>query len=292
MPESDLAPRVLLLTCEHGGNKVPTRWRSSFRGFAALRDSHRGFDPGALSIARAISARLGAPLIASTTTRLLVDLNRSESNRGVFSEVTRDLPDEEREHILAAHHRPYRAAVAAAVDDLLGSGASAGGVRAAGPAVVHVSCHSFTPVLDGRRRALDIGLLYDPQRAVEAELCKAWRRAVHETDRSLDARGEPLRVRMNQPYRGVSDGVTRWLRTRFPDGRYAGIELEVNQAITLGPKREFARLTDVVVESLTAVLSAQDRVPPRASSRRETPEADPTGRSQTGNQKSTRKMQS
>ena len=41
-----------LITCEHGGNRIPPRYRDLFAGCEALLQSHRGYDPGALTLAR------------------------------------------------------------------------------------------------------------------------------------------------------------------------------------------------------------------------------------------------
>ena len=116
-------------------------------------------EPGDRAVLHArIAARFDAPLHASTTTRLLVDLNRSIGHRQLFSGITRPLPASEREAILEAHYRPHREAIEGAVDV---------GV-AAGKPVVHVASHSFTPILDGVEREVDIGWLYDPRRPAEA----------------------------------------------------------------------------------------------------------------------------
>ena len=66
-----------LVTCEHGGNDVPPRYRYLFEGIEHLLDTHEGYDPGALALAETLANTLAAPLVASTTTRLLVELNRS-----------------------------------------------------------------------------------------------------------------------------------------------------------------------------------------------------------------------
>ena len=47
-----------LVTCEHGGNRIPAPCRRLFRGQRALLDSHRGYDPGALVMAKALAAAL------------------------------------------------------------------------------------------------------------------------------------------------------------------------------------------------------------------------------------------
>ncbi len=117
-----------------------------------------------IGLARRFSKVFRAPLIASSTSRLLVDLNRSEHHRALYSQITRTLPRDERERILDEHYRPYRDEVFAGVDRLIGMGKH----------VVHISSHSFVPELDGEVRNADIGLLYDPRRAREAALCDAW----------------------------------------------------------------------------------------------------------------------
>ncbi len=213
----------ILVTCEHGGNRVPAAWAPLFAGAEETLATHRGWDPGALSLARELAHRLRAPLRAATVTRLLVDLNRSIHHPRVFSEWTRALPPEARAALLTRHHAPHRTAV---------EGDVSARVRR-GRVVVHVGVHSFTPVLDGRVRRADLALLYDPARALERSLCSAWAR-------SLAMALPHLAVRRNQPYRGASDGLTTWLRGRFPPRAYLGIEVEVNQRL-LGPGGRFPR---------------------------------------------------
>jgi len=228
---------AVVVSCEHGGHRVPAPYRSLFEGAEDVLSSHRGFDAGALEMATCLSKALEAPLLASTVTRLLVDLNRSESHPRVFSEWTRRLSREERERLIETWHRPHREAVRAAV---------AARMRTHRP-VVHVASHSFVPVLDGAVRELDVGLLYDPARSLERTLAADWRRALRD-------REPTLRVRFNRPYRGTSDGLTRWLRPSFPDPRYAGIELEVNQALLEQPRDDFPGLRSLLAEALAQSL--------------------------------------
>lgn len=203
-----------VVSCEHGGREVPDDYRPLFEGAEAVLRSHRGWDPGALPLARDLARGLRAPLFASTTTRLLVDLNRSAGHRRVFSEFTRSLPPTERREILERYHAPYREAVAEAVERRVGGGGT----------VVHLSVHSFTPVLDGRERRTELALLYDPGRGPERELAARWVTALREL--------LPDRViRRNHPYRGKADGLTTWLRRRFAPPDYVGIEIEVGQGL-------------------------------------------------------------
>ena len=60
-------------------------------------------------------------------------------------------------------------------------------------------------------------------------------------------------MRRNYPYRGTSDGQVVELRRRFRDGRYLGIELELNQARLRQDRSRAALLRDVAA-TLAAVV--------------------------------------
>ena len=199
--------------------------------------SHRGYDAGALRMATALATALDAPLVTSTVSRLVVDLNRSVGHRHHFSAFTRTLAKAERAAIVAAHYRPYRDQV----EDRVGT------IVARGRRTVHISAHSFTPVLDGQARTCDIGLLYDPARRGEAVLANRWKAAFAE-------REPRLRVRRNYPYAGKGDGLTRSLRQRFPAARYVGIELEINQAFVRDNGRAWRDMRACVASTLLVAL--------------------------------------
>jgi predicted N-formylglutamate amidohydrolase len=201
-----------LVSCEHGGNHVPKEYAPLFAGAARVLATHRGYDLGALEVAREFGRRLGVTPFAATTTRLVVDLNRSPGNRNLFSAFTRSLTDAERAAALAAHYWPYRRAVEDAVASAV----------AAGETVLHVSAHSFTPELRGKIRNCDVGFLYDPKIRGEVRFVEAWHAA-------LGAAAPALVLRRNYPYRGVSDALVTQLRRRFGKCGYVGMELEVNQ---------------------------------------------------------------
>lgn len=227
----------VLITCEHGGNRIPVRYRPLFQGFEALLQTHRGFDPGARALGRQLARALEAPLFVSTTSRLLVDLNRSVGHPRLYSEITRAAPATVRRTILNAYYLPYRNRVEAHVAEAI-----AGGRR-----VIHISSHSFTPQLGDAVRRADVGLLYDPARCGELELCRRWQVA-------LKARMPELDVRRNYPYTGKSDGFTAYLRRRFPADLYVGVELEINQKHVLRGGRGWHALRRHVVDSLDQVI--------------------------------------
>jgi predicted N-formylglutamate amidohydrolase len=98
-------------------------------------------------------------------------------------------------------------------------------------------------VLDGVVRNADVGLLYDPCRAGERELCARWKA-------SLAGLVPRLRVRLNYPYAGKGDGVTRLMRKRYPPQTYIGVELEVNQGVLAADASAWPELRAVLIESL------------------------------------------
>ena len=65
---------ALLVTCEHASNAVPGRWRKSFVADSAVLKTHRGWDPGAVVLARELAGEFDAPLHEGEFTRLLIDL--------------------------------------------------------------------------------------------------------------------------------------------------------------------------------------------------------------------------
>jgi len=227
----------LLITCEHAVNTVPDRYAALFANKQNLLSGHRGYDIGALELAREISTKLASPIFSGEATRLLVDLNRSENNRALFSDAARSLPEGERREILARYYLPYRDSVLRSLEKL---------VKTRGR-VLHLSVHSFTPVLHGVRRMADIGLLYDPSREREKRFCAALRGELLERMPSLG-------VRRNSPYREISDGLTTFLRRRFPAESYLGIEIEINQRHPLGNPDTWARIKEIFVGSIEGVM--------------------------------------
>lgn len=230
----------MLVTCEHGGNSVPVRHRHLFHGRQSPLLTHRGYDFGALLMAREMSESFKAPLIASTVTRLLVDLNRSIGHPNLHGEAVRNSSPEERERIITDYYLPYRAQAELRVRSAIVRGRRA----------IHISLHSFTPELNGKVRTADVGLLYDPTRPGEVQLCEQWKRA-------LECCAPYLKVRRNYPYSGKGDGFTTYLRSRYRPAAYIGVEVEINQAIVVGTPRRWAELRAAIIESLRVALASR-----------------------------------
>lgn len=226
----------LLLTCEHAGNRIPREYAELFRGAADVLASHRGWDPGALDVAKFLGRRFQLNVPAVFWSRLLVESNRSPTNRRIWSKYTSGLSIDERQRILARYWQPHRDEVETSVRN---------GLRRAGR-VVHIAVHSFTDQLDGEHRNADIGLLYDPARRGELDFCRRWELALRDS-------ASWLRVRRNYPYRGCADGLSTWLRRRFPNSQYVGVELELRQGLLAS--RDCQRLKQVLADSLSQLLT-------------------------------------
>jgi predicted N-formylglutamate amidohydrolase len=250
-----LSRAALVLSCEHASNRVPTAYAARFRGGARLLASHRAYDAGALPIAQLLARRLRAPLFLGDVTRLVVDLNRPEGHPSLFSHFITRLDAADRERLLARFHRRHWASVASAVEARMGGGEP----------VLHLSLHSFTPVLRGERRRADVGFLFDPKRRLEKELCDAWRDALR---RSLSARGVELTILHNSPYSGAGPGLTTSLRERLPGERYLGIELELNQRLWRRGGATWTALSEALVESLSGLIPRDE---PELKGRRRRP---------------------
>ena len=182
----------LVLVCEHAAHGIPV----DLTGLGlseATRLSHAAWDPGAMDVARALSEAFDAPLVAGRLSRLVYDCNRPPESLTAIRDVSeahdvpgnRDLTDEQRADRARRVHDPFHAALERVLDT-------------ARPRAL-VTIHSFTPVYDGVRRAVELGFLHD----VDDRLAVA---ALREARRAGRFASE-----LNAPY-AASDGVTYTLR--------------------------------------------------------------------------------
>jgi len=189
-------------------------------------------------MAGSAAIKLAAPLVKSTTSRLLVDLNRSLHHPRIFAPAVRAAPAAVRRGIVENYYVPFRNEAESLIRETI-----AGGRRA-----VHLSCHSFTPILDGIERNADIGLLYHPAHHQEADFCKRWQY-------SIKTLAPTLKVRRNYPYAGKNDGFTRYLRLCFAPCHYLGVELEINQRLVREEDEDWTDLRNILIESLRITLN-------------------------------------
>lgn len=186
---------AVVVVCEHASNFIPARY-DNLGMSPELLQSHIAWDPGALPVAKLLSAELDATLVAQRVSRLVYDCNRppeADSAVPTVSEVheipgNQGLSDRARQARAEVVYRPFRRAIGAILDARLGAGLRP----------VLVTVHSFTPLFKGVRRQVDLGVLCDSDDRLAKALLSA-----------ADGRPE-MSVRLNEPY-GPADGVTHTL---------------------------------------------------------------------------------
>jgi len=231
-----------IITCEHASRRVPQHFAHLFEGNEKILLSHQAYDQGASALARRLAKQLQASVHLGGITRLLIDLNRSNTNRkSLYSVYSRKLQQKDREFLLMKYYLPYRKKVETAV----------AGIIDAGKPVLHISIHSFAPIKSGQVRKADIGLLYDPGRKCEKDISSFLAGLLQE-------QAMPLRVRKNYPYLGKTDGFTSFMRRKYSAKQYAGIELEINQAFLLKNDNKTKQAVNVFREGVMNILQLKE----------------------------------
>lgn len=243
-PELALEPGQFVVSAEHASNRIPAGYKNLGLTRRQLQ-AHIAWDPGTKEIARACARALGCPCHLGRYSRLLVDLNRSLHHPKLMASRSfsiaipgnQHITPEERRRRIERYHAPYRESVRGDIESIL----------ARARQCVHLSMHSFTPVVEGAVRSADIGILYDPRSPLESALARPI---------VARLRRQGFHVRRNYPYKGISDGLATHFRRSFAGSQYAGLEIEFNQALLLDPRRvqglarRFAETIRTLAESL------------------------------------------
>lgn len=231
-----------IVSCEHASNRLPSRYAALFQGKEKVLASHQSYDPGAAALARRLAKKFNASLHLGSISRLLIDLNRSPTNRKtLFSSYSGMLEPEERRRLQEKYYNPYRERLEKEIAFIIRKGRP----------VLHISVHSFVPVKGGKTRRADVSLLYDPARKYEKKMCGFLAEFLKE-------REPRLKIRRNYPYLGKTDGFTSFLRKQYSAKQYAGIEIEINQALLLKDDKKKRRAEQTLVEGIMEVLKTQD----------------------------------
>ena len=159
-----------VLTCEHASNFVPAGLARLGLAAAEL-ERHIAWDPGALAVARRLSAALDAPLVEACISRLVIDCNRplhADDLIPAVSESTaipgnQQLSAEVREARVAQVWKPFHERVDAVLRDRISAGR---------PSRL-VSIHSFTPVYKGKPRPWQVGIIHDEDDRLARPLLRA-----------------------------------------------------------------------------------------------------------------------
>lgn len=171
-----------LLIAEHAGNKVPAPWRDL--GLAApYLETHFAVDLGIDALTRRLSQRLRAPAVVAHYSRLFLDYNRPVDEWDHMRPDLGGIPVSGNLHVSETDRDLRRQVGWAPLEQAIADGVE--GRKAL------VSIHSFTPVMGGVRRNVDVGILWrEPSPFVSAILA------------SVQSRGKAagLVVGDNEPY--------------------------------------------------------------------------------------------
>ena len=201
----------LILSCEHASNAIPKEYTNLFSPHSELIQSHFGHDIGAELLFEAVEKQINADYsIKGLYSRLLIELNRSLHHNHLFSSITKPLDASVKDKIIQYYYTPYRESIEGQIQNYIQKGKG----------VIHLSIHSFTPLLNGEIRKTEVGILFDPANQLEQDFADAWKKCI-------DEKRDDWRVKFNYPYQGTDDGLTTYFRGKYKEN-YAGLELEIN----------------------------------------------------------------
>jgi predicted N-formylglutamate amidohydrolase len=229
------APFVFV--CDHASNWMPPSLRDLGLPVAEV-ERHIAWDPGALEVAQRLSARLDAPLVHATVSRLVLDVNRDPEHPGsivTLSEDTpipgnRDLSPPDRARRIREIYEPYHHRLAAVIERQVSQ-------SGAPPSIIAI--HSFTPVYRGECRPWHIGVLSDTDRRLAQPLLAL-----------LRSDGE-LTVGDNQPY-AATDGVYHTLATHCALRNLRSVMIELRSDL-IGDAPSQDRWAEKLANALQAI---------------------------------------
>lgn len=195
---------TILISCEHGGNQIPIRYRTLFDEYTLQQAT--AWDDGALDLALSVAETLDVPCFTHQTSRLLVDVDHSLGNSAVFTLDSALLSDADRQSILERYYFPYRLRIENTI-------------AMSDKPLLQVSVHTT------QEQTADLVIKFDGSRLLEKEcatlLMDTMSKAALGIDIALDAIAT-----------GEEDSFVRYLRTRFDDEAYAGLTLVFHKRLS------------------------------------------------------------
>ena len=148
----------VLLVCDHASHRFPRSLGTMGLDFLN-RHSHVVHDIGAGALVEMLANNLGVTAVLCQYSRLIVDCNREladhnaflEYNDGVDIPANHNLRNNEKEKRASEIYWPYHNAIEGQISRLKDQGINP----------VFISIHSFSPVINGEARELEMGVLWD-----------------------------------------------------------------------------------------------------------------------------------
>lgn len=211
-----------LVVCEHASNRVPTSLGTLGVG-ADVLSSHVAWDPGALGVAAGLAELTGSTLVHGAISRLVYDLNRPP-------EADSAIPAQSEIHRIPGNVDLSEAARDARIDNVFSpfhAGLDLEIARRRSRLRLLVTIHSFTPVYQGHRRSVEIGLIHGrDDRFATMMMDMAPSHAAFET-------------RLNEPY-SAADGVAYMLDRHGTPNKLLSVMIEIRNDLIKDEKSQRA----------------------------------------------------
>ncbi|MEQ1696867.1 MAG: N-formylglutamate amidohydrolase [Hyphomicrobiaceae bacterium] len=227
----------VVVLCDHATNHCPSEYGTLGLNPAEL-ERHIAYDIGAQAVTRGLAARLGAPAVLSSFSRLLIDPNRGDDDPTLIMRIAdgaviagnRHLDAAERSRRINRFYAPYHSAIARVLDACLDTGT----------VPIIISMHSFTPVWNGIPRPWHAGILWDTDPRLALPF--------------LDAlRADPaLVVGDNEPYTGILKGDTMWKHATQRGLAAALVEVRQDLIATAQGQDSWSERLACIVDSILA----------------------------------------
>ncbi len=242
-----LAERPILLVCDHASCRFPAALGDmGLDPFA--RRCHLAIDIGAGPLTESLAESLGATAVVQQYSRLIVDCNRELMDPGAFLQYgdgilvpgNRNLSQADKNARANAIYWPYHRAIDEQIARL----------RAAGPKPAFISVHSFTPVLDGVSRDVQVGVLWDKDDRLSDIFIE-------------DFRAAGFKVGDNEPYSGRAPQDYTIDNHAEPIGLpHIGIEIRQDLIGDDDGVVEIARVMHDIIDSIPERIGLdRDRIP-------------------------------
>jgi predicted N-formylglutamate amidohydrolase len=182
-----------LIVCEHASNRIPADLNNLGLSDEVVQ-SHVAWDPGALGVAQALLRALPSVLVEGAVSRLVYDCNRPPEALSAIPEqseiyaIAGNAGLSQADRDLRADHvyRPFARAITQQIEAHRET------------LELMVTVHSFTPVFNGRERAVEIGILHGEDQSFAQDMM------------AHQPAGAAYDIRLNEPY-DASDGVAHTL---------------------------------------------------------------------------------
>jgi predicted N-formylglutamate amidohydrolase len=230
-----------IVVCDHASNRVPKSL-----GTLGLKKSdlekHIAWDPGTEIIGRHIAQKIDAPLVCSSYSRLVVDVNRGEKSpecmRAVYDHIVvpgnAGLTAANKKQRITEIFTPYHKTLARTIRAR---------VRKDTVPVI-LSIHSFTPKMDDYLRPWHIGILWNREEKIARRLV-----------RNLRINNPGMVVGENEPYSLKAANLQKNTITTHAESKglpYIIVEFRQDLVKSAAGARKWAK---ILLQSLDPILS-------------------------------------